>query len=241
MKPLFDRDGITIYCGNSQELIDKIPIYDMLLTDPPYCNGYKTGNREVLEKFENIAGDDDSATVKDILHKAWRKLKIWRHGYVFGPLTPSQVVPNEVGGTTDLIWDKSAMSAGDLTSPWGVSHENIWFGVKRYTGKRSEKNGNTAARLRRGTVLRASRSGETSRTHPMQKPVELLVQLIEMSSSRDELVFDPFMGAGSSAIAAILERRRFIGMELDPKHCSAAVLRVRQALDLMKKIKKIAK
>ena len=46
-------------------------------------------------------------------------------------------------------------------------------------------------------MLRVSRAGATSRSHPTQKPVELLAQLIEMSSDQGELVFDPFMGTGA--------------------------------------------
>jgi DNA modification methylase len=239
MKPIFDQCGITIYCGKSQDIIEGLPIYDLLLTDPPYCNGYKTNNRDVLEQFDGITGDDDVQMVKDVLYKSWRKLKIWRHGYVFGPITPSIAAPNEIGGTTELIWDKSSMSAGDLAHPWGVSHEDIWFGVKRYTGKRSEQMGKLAARLRKGTVLSVNRSGETSRSHPTQKPVDLLAQLIETSSSRDELVFDPFMGTGSTLIASIIEGRKAIGIEIEEKYCKIAVDRVRKALSLMKEIQKL--
>lgn len=239
MKPAFDKEGITIYLGTSQDIIGTLPTYDLLVTDPPYCNGYKTNNREVLEGFEGVAGDDDPEMVKDVLRKAWRRLKVWRHGYVFGPITPSVVIPDEVGGTTELVWDKSSMSAGDLASPWGSSHENVWFGVKRYTGTRSETAGNLAARLRKGTVLRVNRSGETSRSHPTQKPVDLVAQLIETSSSRGELVFDPFMGTGSTLVAAILEGRRAIGVESEEKYVEKAIERARAALDLMKEFQRL--
>ncbi len=246
IKPIFESEGVILYCGDALEVIPELPaegigaarrVYDLLLTDPPYCNGYKTNSRDVLEQFDGITGDDDYTKVLEILNKSWRELKINRHGYVFGPITPSQTIPNEVGGVTDLIWDKSSMSAGDLTIPWGKSHEPIWFGVKRYTGKRSEKTGQLAARLRKGTVLRVSRSGETSRTHPTQKPIALLTQLIEMSTGQNEIVFDPFMGTGSTCIAAILEGRRTIGIEIEPKYCEEAIKRVKQAIELSKQIK----
>ena len=239
MKPIFDEGGVTLYCGDSREIITDLPTYDLLLTDPPYCNGYRTNSRDVLATFDNIIGDDDEAMIKEVLYKSWRGLKINRHGYVFGPITPNQVIPNEVGGVTEIIWNKSAMSAGDLTAPWGVSHESIWFGVKRYTGERSARTGQLAARLRRGTVLNASRAGETSRTHPTQKPTDLLAQLIEMSSSRDEIVFDPFMGTGATCVAAAIEGRRAIGVEIERKYCDEAIKRVRKALSLVREIKKL--
>lgn len=239
MDPVFKSDEAEIFCGDAREAFEQLPVYDLLVTDPPYCNGYKTNSRDVLEQFDEITGDKDVESVKDILYRSWRGLKINRHGYVFGPLTPSEAAPGEVGGTTHLIWDKSSMSSGDLAAPWGSSHENIWFGVKRYVGKRSERTGQLAARLRRGSVLRVSRSGETSRIHPTQKPVELLAQLIEMSSMRDEIVFDPFMGSGATCVAAILEGRKTIGVEIEKKYCIDAIERIRYAIKLMKEIRKL--
>jgi site-specific DNA-methyltransferase (adenine-specific) len=239
IEPIFDKGGITLYCADAKDVIPQLEIYDLLLTDPPYCNDYQTNSREVLGEFNKIAGDDDRSAVINILYKSWRGLKINRHGYIFGPISPEMAAPGEVGGQTQLIWDKSSMSAGDLAAPWGVSHEPIWFGVKRYVGKGSERTGNLAARLRRGTVLRVSRTGETSRSHPTQKPVDLLSQLIEMSSSQNELVFDPFMGTGATCVAAIIENRRAIGIEIDPKYCEEAVVRVKQALKLMSEIRKL--
>jgi DNA modification methylase len=239
MKPIFDESGVTLYCGDSRLIIPELPVYDLLVTDPPYCNGYKTNSREVLADFDAIAGDDDMGMVQDVLRESWRGLKTNRHGYVFGPITPGQVVSAEVGGVTELVWDKSSMSAGDLTAAWGRSHEPIWFGVKRYKGPRSARAGQLAARLRRGTVLHVNRSCETSRTHPTQKPIDLLAQLIEMSSSRGELVFDPFMGPGSTCIAAIIGGRRTIGIEIEEKYCQEAMKRTRRALRLMREVRKL--
>jgi DNA modification methylase len=42
MKPIFDESGVTLYCGDSRLIIPELPVYDLLVTDPPYCNGYKT-------------------------------------------------------------------------------------------------------------------------------------------------------------------------------------------------------
>lgn len=248
IEPMYQSEDVTIFCGDARKIIPCLPAegegaqkrsYDLLLTDPPYGNGYKTNSRDVLPQFDGIHGDDDESMVLEVLKLAWRGLRINRHGYVFGPITPAQVVTSEVGGMAHLIWDKSSMSAGDLTIPWGKSHEPIWFGVKRYPGKRSEKTGQLAARLRRGTVLRVNRSGETSRSHPTQKPVALLTQLIEMSSNPDELILDPFMGTGSSLVAALLEGRRAIGIEIDSSYCREAISRIQKAQKLIQELRSL--
>lgn len=57
-----------------------------------------------------------------------------------------------------------------------------------------------------------------TKLHPTEKPVELNEILIKNSSNEGELVFDPFMGAGSVAIASIINNRSFLGFELDQQY-----------------------
>ena len=66
------------------------------------------------------------------------------------------------------------------------------------------------------------------RYHPTQKPTELVQKLIEMYSSPDEIVLDPFMGSGTTAVACLRTGRNFIGFELDKKYHEIAVQRVKQ-------------
>ncbi len=233
-KPDFETAGVKLFCADSSTVLPTLGTSDLLLTDPPYCNGYVSNQRVKSDKFQQIVGDVDQQAVLAVLKAAWDNLRVNRHGYVFGNLTPAMALPNEVGGTADLIWDKSAMSGGDLSSPWGKSHEPIWFGSKRYTGDLSKNSGNLAARLRRGTVLRVNRAGETSRIHPMQKPVGLLRQLVEMSSNQGDIVCDPYMGSGSTGVAALLSGRSFVGIEIDRAHFYAACKRIKKAIAFLK-------
>lgn len=64
------------------------------------------------------------------------------------------------------------------------------------------------------SVLTYSRKKQTAKLHPTQKPVELLRYLIRTYTKPGDLVFDPFMGSGSTGVACLLEGRRFIGAEL---------------------------
>ncbi len=65
--------------------------------------------------------------------------------------------------------------------------------------------------------------------HPTQKPVKVLKQIIEWSTAPDDLVFDPFMGVGSTGAAALALQRRFLGFEIDPDYFRAAELRLQTA------------
>ncbi len=62
--------------------------------------------------------------------------------------------------------------------------------------------------------------------HPCQKPVMMLERLIRLSSNEDDLVLDPFMGSGSTAIACMLSKRKFIGIEKELKYFNIAKDRI---------------
>ena len=67
---------------------------------------------------------------------------------------------------------------------------------------------------------------ELSKIHPTQKPVRLIEYLISSSSNSGDTVFDPCFGSGTTAIASMLLRRKFIGCELDPQFFSDAKERI---------------
>lgn len=67
---------------------------------------------------------------------------------------------------------------------------------------------------------------EPNKLHPTAKPVALFQRLILLSSKENEIVLDPFCGSGASCIAAIREKRHYIGIELDNKYCDIARKRI---------------
>lgn len=68
--------------------------------------------------------------------------------------------------------------------------------------------------------------------HPSQKPVELLTELIELSTNEGGTILDPFMGSGSTGVACVNTGRRFIGIELDKKYFDIARTRIEEANNL---------
>ena len=66
------------------------------------------------------------------------------------------------------------------------------------------------------------------RNHPTQKPVKLIKRLIQASSNKGDTVLDPFMGSGTTAVAAILEDRKFIGFETNKEYFDKANARLKQ-------------
>ncbi|MBR4684807.1 MAG: site-specific DNA-methyltransferase [Spirochaetia bacterium] len=66
----------------------------------------------------------------------------------------------------------------------------------------------------------------TNPKHPAQKPVSILKKIISIASNEEDIVFDPFMGVGSTGIAALSQNRRFIGFELDNDYYKATKRRI---------------
>jgi DNA modification methylase len=222
--PYYDADGITIYHGDCREVLPSVPKVDLLLTDPPYGVSYVSGHGNRHHDNPPIVGDDDGLGVSNLLALALGRLRQGRHFYVFGPL---DVAALSYGATTELIWDKTRPGMGDLTVPWSPSHERITFGVWR-SFRSQTGSGALTARLRRGSVLAVApdNKGQGARYHPTAKPVLLLRQLIESSSVIGDSVLDPFMGAGSTLLAAQVEGRRAVGIEIEERYCEVAAKRL---------------
>ena len=70
--------------------------------------------------------------------------------------------------------------------------------------------------------------------HPAQKPVKLLKYLIKVGSNANDIVFDPFMGVGSTGVAAVELGRRFGGIEIDTAYFNAAKKRIDTAYEVSK-------
>jgi DNA modification methylase len=225
MQPYYQGRGITLYHGDCLDVLPtlKPASVDLIVTDPPYGVNWQSGIRKA--SFDVLTNDDGDLDVRAVLDAALRTLRYSRHIYVFGPCAFDGL---PIGGTCELIWDKTKASLGDLSSPWGSSHERISFGVYAPTkANRVRGDGRLAARLRKGSVLRVPRLSATAVTkHPTEKPVYLIRQLIESSSLLGETVLDPFAGSGSTLIAAAIEGRQAIGIEIDERYCAVTAERI---------------
>lgn len=228
----YTPDGAcTIFHGDCRDVLPTLlqGSVDLIVTDPPYGQRWQSGGRK--NRLEPIAGDDGELDVADLLALALPALRPKRHLYVFGR---ADLTSLPLGPTAELIWDKMLIGGGNLTLPWAPAHEPIQFAVyEPFPSNRAAGAGALAARLRRGSIIRCKRPNgvgmdDAHVKHPTEKPVELLRQLIEASSVLHETVLDPFMGSGSTLVAAKLEGRRAIGVETEERYCEVAARRLGQ-------------
>lgn len=231
-EPYYDDGTVQLYLGDCRDILPALPrdSIDLIVTDPPYGMRWQS-RRRVTEKAP-IVGDDGTLDVAACITAACRLLRERRHLYVFGP---ADLTSSPIGGTTELIWDKTIIGPGNLAAPWGPQHERITFGVHvSRPSNRAQGDGRLAARLRKGSVIRVPRSNaggleDAKGEHQTPKPVLLLRQLIESSSLIGETVLDPFAGHGGTLIAARLEGRNAIGIEIDEATAERAANRLSQA------------
>lgn len=229
--PYYQRNGISLYCGDSRDIVPRLRdtgvSADLLITDPPYGVNWLSGRGS--QGFGFITGDDGATPMCDFLKPVLSLLRRGRHVYCFGA-DSFEGLP--ISGSTELVWDKEVLGLGNLQCPWGKSHERILFGVYNLSASdRKRGGGNLAARMRKNSILRCQRlHSEEVVLHPTQKPVRLLRELIESSSMIDEVVFDPYCGAGSTLVAAQIEGRKAIGIEIEERYCALTVRRLESRL-----------
>lgn len=226
MSPFYSDEKVVLYHGDCRDILPQLPSssVDLIVTDPPYGIAYKSNRGH---NHGVIAGDDGSLDVPQCLTLACRTLARGRHAYIFGEI---DLNATPLAAQVELIWDKEIVGMGNLEQPWGMSHEPITFAVYEPSKANRDKGyGKLSARIRKGSVVRCSRTnGAATTRHPTEKPVGVLRQLIESSSVLGECVLDPFAGSGSTLEAAVLEGRRAIGIEVDARYCEVIANRMKQ-------------
>ncbi len=223
-----------IYLSDSREKIRELSegSIDLILTDPPYnLSPYSTGNIKMSwrKDFNNdVAEWDRNFDPADWRDEFLRVLKPTGNLFAFtsyNMLGRWHAVFDPLFDTFQfMVWHKTnpppkLRRAGFLNSceliicAWNKGH--TW----NFT-KQSEMHNFIEAPLCMGKErLKEPR-------HPTQKPLRVLRRLVELASEPDDIVLDPFMGVGSSGVAALELNRRFIGIEIQEDYFHAAKKRL---------------
>jgi site-specific DNA-methyltransferase (adenine-specific)/modification methylase len=227
--------NISLFNANAFEKLKDIPdaSVDLILTDPPYNLGaYSTGNMKFSwrkdinnDLAEWDQGEFDPAALKDdfirVLKPAgnifvfcsYNLIGKWHE--IFDPLFDTFQF---------FVWHKTNpvpkfRKAGFLNScelivcMWNKGH--TWN-----FGKQNEMHNFFESPI----CMPPERLKEPS--HPTQKPVSLLSHLIKIASNEGGTILDPFMGVGSTGVAALRNGRKFIGIEVDEEYFKAAEKRL---------------
>lgn len=224
-----------LICGNSRDVIKRIPdnSIDFILTDPPYNIGkHSTGNIPLPGRtpMNNDVADWDWI---DFHPEEWaeefiRILKPTGNLFIF--TTYNQIgkwydcLDHRFDASNFMIWHKTnpapkIFQAGFLNSCemvftcWNKKHTWNFISQKEMHNF-----------VESPICMRPERLSNPK--HPAQKPVSILRKMLQIASNPGDIVFDPFMGVGSTGVAALEMGRKFIGVELDKIYYQASRSRI---------------
>jgi DNA modification methylase len=218
MKPYYEHAGITIYHGDCREVIEqweglRVQSFDLLLTDPPYGIGAsapKRGGRQdgaslaASRDYGTLTWDDQPADAETIA----RVRAIAKHQIIFGgnyfALPPSRCW---------LVWDKQNGDNcyADCELAWTNFDKAVrrlsfqWMGMFTEPGCPKEY-----------------------REHPTQKPEPVMRWAMLQAPEDCKTLVDPFMGSGTTLVAAKRLGRQCVGIEREEKYCEVAANRLAQ-------------
>ncbi len=208
-KPYYAEAGITIYHGDCRDILPHLPKVDLVLTDPPYGIAYNSDGQSKHQESHRgntdlVFGDDKPFDPKPFLK--WPAI-LW------GANCYSSKLPDKPAW---LAWDKVLKNGlgvriGEMELAWAncisraVVFRHLWSGA-----------------------YRESEAGQY--LHPTQKPIALMAWCLTRPGVPHGLVLDPFMGSGTTLVAAKNLGRKAIGIEIEEKYCAIAVDRLRQGI-----------
>lgn len=215
MRPYYEDDFATIYHGDCREVLPTLgwESADLVLTDPPYGIGLKYG-----DEFED-SPEYLNEVIREALPQMWRVAPATL--LTCGPLNIHLYPPPR----WVLAW---FIPGGASSSAWGFS---TWQPILAYgddpyltqgLGRRADSitRGNQGARV----AVERDRFG-----HPCPKPLPAWKQIMLRGSAREgDLIVDPFMGSGTTLLAAKDLGRRAIGIDISEAYCEAAAKRLAQ-------------
>jgi site-specific DNA-methyltransferase (adenine-specific) len=229
--------GWEVVCGDCMDPTDGMPSVPdghgaTVLTDPPYHDRVLAGARSLGSRPEErrLCGLSVIA-----LHNAGLEcLRIARKWAIFFSSAEEAHLWQQIDRRTYFrtgIWDKTNATPQLNGQGPAQAHETIVI---------HHKSGKWNGGGRSAKWSYPTEQGKNRPDHPCPKPLKLIEQLIRDFSNRGDLIIDPFMGSGTTGVAAISLGRRFLGWEIEPGYFQTAtdrLLRTREQIDLFGTVK----
>jgi site-specific DNA-methyltransferase (adenine-specific) len=233
---LYNKDCMLVM----NKLVENKVVFDLIITDPPYKitargNGGNSGG--MFQKKEVNNGKvfkTNDLEIDDWLPMLWNLLKDKGHCYI---MTNNKNIGNYLNKINTLYFND------DKKQKFHFVKNLIWVKDNKIMGQSYMSQFEYIIMLRKGAHKKINNCGtsdvlnfpnkklknENKKTiHDTEKPVGLMEVLIQNSSEEGDMIFDPFMGIGSTGIAAINNKRKFLGIELDEYYFKVAKDRIEQ-------------
>lgn len=219
MKPYYESGGITIYHGNCREILNVNTPATAVISDPPWGVGANTDYTRFVGGLSDsrnhgtaIAGDDEPFSPASLFLYGFQWMALWG-AHCFSDRLPMgrwlvwmKKRESQLGtfmSDAELCWVKKERWPN--RAPGCYAYKHVWHGFDRQGA---------------GKVL-----------HPTEKPVALMEWTIEMAEvPQTSTILDPYMGSGSTLVAAKNRGHRAIGVEIAEKYCEIAAERLSQGV-----------
>lgn len=220
MNPYYQDEYVTIYNADAFDLMREMVTYSisLIVTDPPY--GINADKKQ--KKRAGTQGGKSKAICKDYGDETWDQEPIdKKYFYEMFRVSLNQII---FGGNFYtsylnnsgcwLVWDKDngGNRYADCELAWTSFHSKT---VRKF-------------RWKWHGMLQEDMSRKETRVHPTQKPIPVMKWILANYSQLEDIIFDPFMGSGTTLIAAKELGRRAIGADISKKYCDIAIKRLKQ-------------
>lgn len=196
-----------LYNADCREVIPTLHGISAVITDPPY--GIDLSNHGAFVGDFSVIGDKDLEIANYVIE--WCSKEKLNTAMFCSPDKPYEGKWN-----SRLVWYKRGRGVGgDWERCWLRDWEMILVNAVKPIKKKET------------SVLDFSPA--SCEFHKCEKPVSLMSYLIQQLSNEGDIIFDPFMGSGSTGVAALQTGRMFIGCELSPEYFAIAEKRIKQA------------
>jgi site-specific DNA-methyltransferase (adenine-specific) len=206
LKPYYEQDGIVIYHGDCRQVLPQLDVkVDLVLTDPPYGIGAKW--------VGGLGHGWENARAQGAKRNEW------------DAAAPDKAIFDWLISNSDkqIIWGGNYF---DLpTSRCWLVWNKPERGFSLAEAELAWTNADNVVR-----VCDANRS-DVGREHPTQKPIYLMKWCLELSWAKAaQTILDPFLGSGTTAVAAKILGRKCIGIEISQAYCDIAIKRLSQSV-----------
>ncbi len=226
---------------------------DLVIADPPYCLGKDYGNAS-----DKMNANDFLEWTEKWVQAVIPKLKptgslylfaTWQHSpEIFCFIKKYMIMVNEI------IWDRRVPSMGGSTRKFSSVHDNVGFFAKQknyyfdldpvripydsetkkartrsiFVGKKWLEIGYNPKDI--WSISRLHKIHTERENHPTQKPLALIERMVKSSCPENGLVLDPFAGSGTTIEAAVKNKRRAVGFELNANYCQLIEKRMERSV-----------
>lgn len=201
-----------VHCANCLEFMRDMPdgCVDLIVTDPPYP---ETAHFETDKEYLRVCFQECFRILRDdsFLVMDYRRQNL-----------------------VDYINLLSSFSYFDMIIAFrSNSMANCSMGFDKFIPSLVMAKGNAKVRNRRYNAISSARTVEALEGwhgHPTQKPLNYYCLKVHLFSNNNDIIFDPFVGSGTTAIACKELGRNFIGIEINPDYCKIAENRLKQEI-----------